>query len=89
MNQAALQVLLVSNDPQMPAVLSNLLEQDGVTLSFAQNANEAFRLIHEQNRDLVLVDLESLHQHGYDVLSWLKDETVAALHRCHRPHRRE
>ena len=58
MNQAAFQVLLVSNDPQMPAVLSNLLEKDGVALSFAQNANDAFRLIHEQPRDLVLVDLE-------------------------------
>ena len=75
MNQAAFQVLLVSNDPQMPAVLSNLLEKDGVALSFAQNANDAFRLIHEQPRDLVLVDLESLHQNGYDVLRWLKDET--------------
>ena len=76
MNPAAPQILLVSNDPQLPAVLSSLLEQDGVTLSFAQNANDAFRLIHEQNRDLVLVDLESLHQHGYDVLLWLKDESM-------------
>ncbi|MGA3285107.1 MAG: response regulator [Verrucomicrobiota bacterium] len=75
MNQAAFQVLLVSKDPQMPEVLSNLLEKDGVALSFAQNANDAFRLIHEQPRDLVLVDLESLHQNGYDVLRWLKDET--------------
>jgi len=76
MNQAAPQVLLVSNDPQMPAVLSNLLARDGVALAFAQNANEAFRLIHEQNRDLVLVDLESLQQNGYDVLHWLKDEST-------------
>ena len=75
MNQAAFQVLLVSNDPQMPAVLSNLLEKDGVALSFAHDANEAFRLIHEQPRDLVLVDLESLHQKGHDMLRWLKDET--------------
>jgi len=75
MNQAAFQVLLVSNDPRMPAVLSNLLEPDGVALAFAQGANEAFRQIHEQPRDLVLVDLESLHQHGYDVLRWLKDES--------------
>src|SRR5208282_2328074 len=75
MNQAAFQVLLVSNDPQMPAVLANLLEKDGVALSFAQTANDAFRLIHEQPRDLVLVDLESLRQNGCDVLRWLKDET--------------
>jgi signal transduction histidine kinase/HPt (histidine-containing phosphotransfer) domain-containing protein len=75
MNQAAFQILLVSNDPQMPAVLSSLLEKDGITLSLAQNANVAFRLTHEQPRDLVLVDVESLHQNGYDVLRWLKDET--------------
>jgi len=75
MNQTAFQVLLVSNDPQMPAVLSELLAQDGVALSFAQNANDAFRLIHERPRDLVLVDLESLHENGYDVLRWLKDES--------------
>jgi len=75
MNQAAFQVLLVSNDPQMPTVLANLLEKDGIALSFAQNANDAFRLIHEQPRDLVLVDLESLRQNGCDVLRWLKDET--------------
>jgi signal transduction histidine kinase/two-component SAPR family response regulator/HPt (histidine-containing phosphotransfer) domain-containing protein len=75
MNQTAFQVLLVSSDPQMPAVLSNLLERDGVALSFAQNANDAFRQIHERPRDLVLVDLESLLQNGYDVLRWLKDES--------------
>ena len=75
MNQTAFQVLLVSSDPQMPAVLSNLLEKDGITLAFAQNANDAFRQIHEHPRDLVLVDLESLHQNGYDVLRWLKDES--------------
>jgi signal transduction histidine kinase/HPt (histidine-containing phosphotransfer) domain-containing protein len=75
MSQAVFQVLLVSHDPQMPEVLSNLLEKDGVALAFAQNANDAFRLIHERPRDLVLVDLESLRQSGYDVLRWLKDET--------------
>jgi len=75
MSQTAFQVLLVSNDPRMPAVLSDLLAQDGVALAFAQSANDAFRLIHEQPRDLVLVDLESLQQHGYDVLRWLKDES--------------
>ena len=75
MNQAALQVLLVSNDPAMPGVLAKLLEPDGVTLSVAQNANDASRLIHEQPRDLVLVDLESLRQNGCDLLRWLKGET--------------
>ena len=74
-NRQAFQVLLVSNDPQMPAVLTNLLETDGVALSFAQNANDVFRQIHERPRDLVLVDLESLQQPGYDVLRWLKDES--------------
>jgi len=52
------------------------LKEDGIALTFAQNANEAFRLMHEQPRDLVLVDLESLHQNGYDVLRWLKDESL-------------
>jgi signal transduction histidine kinase/HPt (histidine-containing phosphotransfer) domain-containing protein len=75
MNQAVLQILLVSNDPQLPAVLANLLEQDGIALSFAQNANDASRLIHKQPVDLVLVDLESLRQNGCDLLRWLKDET--------------
>ena len=75
MNQTAYQVLLVSNDPQMPAVLSNLLADDGIALAFAQTANDAFRLIHERPRDLVLVDLESLRQNGCDVLRWLKDES--------------
>src|ERR1017187_6457025 len=75
MNQPVLQALLVSNDPQMPAVLANLLEKDGVALSFAQNANDASKLLHEQPRDLVLVDLESLRQNGCDLLRWLKDET--------------
>jgi len=75
MNQTAFQALLVSNDPRMPEVLSALLEKDGIALAFAQNANEAFKLIHEQPRDMVLVDLESLRQNGCDVLRWLKDET--------------
>jgi signal transduction histidine kinase/HPt (histidine-containing phosphotransfer) domain-containing protein len=76
MNRPTYQVLLVSNDPHLPEVLSHLLEPEGVGLSFAKNANDAFRLIHEQSRDLVLVDLESLHQNGYDLLRWLKDESA-------------
>ncbi|MGD0351665.1 MAG: response regulator [Verrucomicrobiota bacterium] len=76
MNQPAFQVLLVSSDPQMPDALSNLLQEDDVALSFARNANDAFRLIHEQLRDLVLVDLESLRQNGCDLLRWLKDESA-------------
>jgi signal transduction histidine kinase/two-component SAPR family response regulator/HPt (histidine-containing phosphotransfer) domain-containing protein len=75
MNQPAFQVLLVSSDLQMPDALSNLLPGDDVALSFARNANDAFRLIHEQPRDLVLVDLESLRQNGCDLLRWLKDES--------------
>ena len=74
MNQTTFQVLLVSSDPQLPEVLSNLLEKDGVALAFAQSANDAFRLIHERPRDMVLVDLDSLHQSGCDILRWLKGE---------------
>ncbi len=76
MKLTAFQVLLVSNDPQLPAVLSNLLEKDGVALAFAPNANDASRLIREEPRDLVVVDLESLHQNGYDLLRWLKGESL-------------
>jgi signal transduction histidine kinase/HPt (histidine-containing phosphotransfer) domain-containing protein len=75
MNRPTFQVLLVSNDPQMPDMFSKLLAEGGVALALAQNANDAFRLIHEQPRDLVLVDLESLPRNGYDLLRWLQNES--------------
>jgi signal transduction histidine kinase/HPt (histidine-containing phosphotransfer) domain-containing protein/BarA-like signal transduction histidine kinase len=75
MNQPAFQVLLVSKDPQLPEILTNLLQKDDIALAFAENANGAAKFIHQQPRDLVLVDLQSLRENGLELLRWLAGET--------------
>jgi signal transduction histidine kinase/two-component SAPR family response regulator/HPt (histidine-containing phosphotransfer) domain-containing protein len=68
MNQPVFQVLLVSGDPQMPKVLPGLLVGDGVAITTSWNADDAVRLIGEQRHDLVLVDVESLREAGFQLL---------------------
>ena len=58
----------------MPEMLSSLLQEDGVALSFARNAEDALALIPEHPTDLLLVDLVSSNAEGLKLLRQLRDD---------------
>ncbi len=73
MAQPAFQILLLGNDPQMSEMLSSLLNEDGVALSFTQTADDALTLMREHPTDLLLVDLVSSNAEGLELLRQLQD----------------
>ena len=74
MDQPAFQILLLGNDPQMSEMLSGLLSEDGVALSFIQKADAALTLIREHPADVLLVDLVSANAEGLKLLRQLRDQ---------------
>ena len=68
MDQPAFQILLLGNDPQMSEMLSSLLSEDGVALSFTRKADDALTLIREHPTDVLLVDLVSTNAEGLKLL---------------------
>jgi signal transduction histidine kinase/AmiR/NasT family two-component response regulator/HPt (histidine-containing phosphotransfer) domain-containing protein len=73
MNQPAFQILLVSNDPKLLAALSKVLHADNVTFALEHSANEALQCLRAHPMDLVLVDLVSLNEQGFDLLRQLQE----------------
>jgi signal transduction histidine kinase/HPt (histidine-containing phosphotransfer) domain-containing protein len=74
MDQPEFQILLLGNDPQMPGMLKNLLQEDGIALSFARNAEDALALVREHPADVLLVDLVSSNEEGLKLLRQLRDQ---------------
>ncbi len=73
MNLPATQVLLVEDDPRMPEVLAELLQDDHITLVSARDAAEGFRLARGQPCDLILLDLGLPGVNGFELLRQLKE----------------
>lgn len=59
-------VLLAEDDPANRAVLRNLLERSGITVTEAVNGREAVRLIEATDVDLVLLDINMPEMNGLD-----------------------
>jgi signal transduction histidine kinase/two-component SAPR family response regulator/HPt (histidine-containing phosphotransfer) domain-containing protein len=68
MSQPAFQILLVSNDPKLLATLSKVLHADNVTFALEHSASEALQCLRAHPMDLVLVDLVSLNEEGFELL---------------------
>jgi signal transduction histidine kinase/HPt (histidine-containing phosphotransfer) domain-containing protein len=77
MDQPVFQILLLGNDPQMSEMLSGLLNEDGVALSFMRHADEALTFIREHPADVLLVDLVSSNAEGLKLLRQLRDKPSA------------
>ncbi|MGB7745751.1 MAG: response regulator [Verrucomicrobiia bacterium] len=77
MDQPAFQILLLGNDPQMSEMLSGLLNEDGVTLTFMRNADESLTFVREHPADVLLVDLVSSNAEGLKLLRQLRDKPSA------------
>ena len=73
MDQPAFQILLLGNDPQMAEMLTNLLQEDGVALSFVRKAEDALMLIREHPADVLLADLVSSNAESLKLLRQLQD----------------
>jgi CheY-like chemotaxis protein/HPt (histidine-containing phosphotransfer) domain-containing protein len=73
MNLPASQVLLVEDDPHMPAVLAGLLHDDNITLASAKDASAGLKLAREQRFDLILLDLGLPGVNGFELLRQLKE----------------
>lgn len=72
MNLPPTQVLLVEDDPKLPEVLADLLQEANIVLSHAPNAAEALRLVRDTHVDLVLLDLGLPDISGFELLEQLK-----------------
>ncbi len=73
MSQPASQLLLVEDDPQMPAMVTALLNGDNVALLHAANGTDALRLVRDRHVDIVLLDLGLPDISGFEVLRQLKE----------------
>ncbi len=77
MNLPASHVLLVEDDPKMHEVLSALLHEDNISLAHAADAQRAIAMAHEQNFDLMLLDLGLPDMNGFEILRQLKEKPPA------------
>jgi CheY-like chemotaxis protein len=66
------QVLLVDDDPRLPELLSDLLQESNIRLRSAANADQASRALQDSHFDLVLLDLGLPGVDGFEVLRRLK-----------------
>ncbi|MGO8839389.1 MAG: response regulator, partial [Limisphaerales bacterium] len=79
MSQPAFQILLVSNDPKLLAMLSKVLHADNVTFALERTAAETLQSLRARPVDLVLVDLISLKEEGFELLRQLQETPPAAF----------
>jgi signal transduction histidine kinase/ActR/RegA family two-component response regulator/HPt (histidine-containing phosphotransfer) domain-containing protein len=78
MRQAAAQIFLVSQDPELLALLSGMLRADDIAIRLVPSGNELFELLHSQPADLILLDVAQI-----ELLQELKEvpatQTVPAI----------
>jgi len=79
MIQPAFQILLVSNDPQVLAMLSGVLPADQFSFALERRSAEALQFLGARTVDLVLVDLVSLKADGFEILRQLQKSPPASF----------
>lgn len=65
-------VLLVDDDPRLPELLSDLLQESNIVLRSAPNAEQAMVALRESRVDLILLDLGLPGVDGFEVLRRLR-----------------
>jgi CheY-like chemotaxis protein len=73
MSLHARQVLLVEDDPKLPELMAELLQESGISLLHAPTAADALVLVRDTHVDLVLLDLGLPDMNGFELLQRLKD----------------
>jgi len=67
-------ILIIDDSATNVFLLQTLLEEQGYTVLFAYNGNEAIRYINEQKFDLLLLDIMMPGVDGYDILEKLSSD---------------
>ena len=68
-------ILVVEDNEMISEPLILLLELQGYGVSLAENGRVALDKVHEQDFDLILLDIMMPEMNGYDVLRYLKSST--------------
>ena len=73
MNQSQGHILVVDDDQQSLITLVHNLEQQGYTISLAEDGKQALEMIEAESYDLVLLDILMPVMDGYQVLEYMKN----------------
>ena len=76
MNQSDFQVLLVEDDHDMQAMLSQLLQNERITPDVVPNVHLALKAMREKTFDLVLLDLSLPGGDGFELLRQIPNEPL-------------
>src|SRR5580704_17668744 len=68
MNQVDFRVLLVEDDFDMQAMLSQVLQLENITPEIAPSVQDALKVLHDKPMDLVLLDLTLPGGDGFELL---------------------
>ena len=66
-------VLVVDDSPMLREMISGLLDKTGLTISVAQDGQEAKALIAADPPDLVVLDVVMPNMNGYELCRWIKN----------------
>ena len=84
MRQAAAQIFLVGNDPELLATLSELLRADDIAIRLAPSGDGIFEMLRDQPPELILLDVAEM-----ELLQELKEVPATQTDSRHCVHRRE
>lgn len=74
-------VLVVDDSPTLREMIASLLNKTGLTISVAQDGQEAKAIIAANPPDLVVLDVVMPNMNGYELCRWVKNnaETQGVL----------
>ncbi len=73
-NAETFQVLIVDDIPENLQILSNILFEKGIEISFATNGKQALETVEYNPPDLILLDISMPEMDGYEVCERLKKD---------------
>jgi CheY-like chemotaxis protein len=65
-------ILIIEDNEQNMYMLSYLLEQSGYTIIKAYNGKDGFSLAHENNPEIILIDIQLPDMDGYEICNKLR-----------------
>src|SRR5664279_5219515 len=76
--------VVIEDDADVRALLTELLQQSGFTVVEAATGSDGVRLVHEQDADLVTLDLNLPDLDGIEVCRRIREISEAHLLMAHR-----